>query len=145
MFHRGWRIVLVAILSCALGVNYTLYTWLDYEILGISKGKMAIGLQLWGYIVVLLGVVLLLTLAAAKFMNSKMIQKQIEIVMALLFVLQLPMISLWFMALFMQGSDAIPGVLLHHLLIGFALYSFLRHQSYVKQQLSDHDDLSASS
>lgn len=137
--------MLVAILSCALGLNYTLYTWLNYEILGISKGKLAIGLHLWGYIVLLLGVVLLLTLAASKFINIKMIDKQIEIVMLLLFVLQLPMISLWFMALFMQGSDAFQGVLLHHLLLGFALYSFLRHQSYAKQQLSDHDDISTGS
>jgi hypothetical protein len=144
MFYRGWRIVLVAVLACALGVNYTLFTWLNYEILGISSGKLSTGLQAWGYIVLLLGVLLLITLAVSKIINIKMIDKQLEIVMVLLFVLQLPMISLWFMALLMQGNEAIQGVVMHHILLGLALYHFLKYQYKSHKQATNHDDFDVS-
>lgn len=129
MVYRVWQIVLTATMSCAIGVNYTIFTWLDFEVLGISKGKMSAGLIGWGYLLLLLGLVLFLTLAARKIMNIKMIDTQLDIIMAIIFVLQLPMISLWFMAIFMQGKEAIPGVLLHHVLLGLALYIFLSNQS----------------
>lgn len=128
MFYRGWQIVLIAVLSCALGINYTLYEWLNYEILSISKGRLSTALQVWGYIQLTLGLLLLAALALRKKINVKMADKQLEIVMILVFVLQLPMISLWVMAIFMQGKQALQGVLLHHILLGLALYRFLTNQ-----------------
>lgn len=104
MFYRVWQVALVAGLSCVCGINYTWYRWFDYQILGINKGSLYISLQVWGYVLLALGVLLALSIPARKFTNVKMIDKQLEIVVAVVFVLQLPIVSLWFMALFMQGE-----------------------------------------
>lgn len=145
MLYRWWQIVLVAVMCCALGINYTYYTWLDYEILGISKGRLSTSLQIWGYILLALGLLLFATLAARKKINVKMIDKQLEIFIALIFVLQLPIISLWFMATFMQGIEALPGGLLHLLLLGLAAYSFLSNHHMSDKQHSYPNDTGQSS
>lgn len=125
MFYRVWQVALMAGLSCIYGINYTIYQWFDYKILGISKGSLYTSLQVWGYVLLAVGILLILAIATRKFINVKMIDKQLEIAIAVVFVLQLPIVSLWFMALFMQGGEAIKGVLIHVALLVFALYCFL--------------------
>ncbi|MEK4249572.1 MULTISPECIES: hypothetical protein [Paenibacillus] len=134
MFYRVWQVALVAGLSCVCGINYTWYRWFDYQILGINKGSLYISLQVWGYVLLALGVLLALSIPARKFTNVKMIDKQLEIVVAVVFVLQLPIVSLWFMALFMQGGEAVSGVLIHLILLGLALNSYLSSYPPSKQQ-----------
>lgn len=138
MFYRVWQVALVAGLSCICGINYTMYRWFDYKILGISKGSLLTSLQVWGYVLLAVGILLIGSIAARKFINVKMVDKQLEIAVAVVFVLQLPIVSLWFMALFMQGGEAIKGVLIHLILLVFALYCFL--SSYPPSKLHDFPD-----
>lgn len=136
MFYRIWQVLIIAVLACLAGLNYTVYRWFNYDALGIVKGLLRTSLISWGYISLLLGILMFATLAFRKVINVKMIDKPLEIFMIIICVMQLPMVSLWVMAFVMQGFEAIIGVTLHAallLLIGYCFFTTHRTPRYLKE------------
>lgn len=138
MMNQAWKVALVGGLSCLCGINYSMYTIYDYSVLGINKGVLFTSLHIWGYILFIVGLLLLATLGARKHINVKMIDKQLEISAIIVFVLQLPIISLWFMALILQGIEAIIGIIVHIVLLSMSFYCFWSsHQQPKRQMISE--------
>jgi len=134
-------VALIAVLTCLAGINYTLYSWLDYRILGIGKGFLLHSLTIWGYTSLTLGLLMIATLAFRKVINVIMIDKPLELFMAIIFVIQLPVISLWFMAVMMQGVEAISGAVIHGALLILIGYSFLTsHRTPRKQKEQQQEE-----
>lgn len=143
MFYRISQVALVAVLTCLAGINYTWYSWFDYMLLGIGKGFLLQSLTIWGYASMVLGTLMFGTLAFRKMINVIMIDKPLEIFMAIIFVIQLPIVSLWFMAVIMQGADAFIGVAVHSTLLIVIGYSFLTsHRTPRKQKDQQQDETS---
>ncbi|MFC6332489.1 hypothetical protein ACFP56_07610 [Paenibacillus septentrionalis] len=142
MLYRVWEVALVAVLSCICGINYTIYKWFDYKSLGISRGALLTSLRVWGMVLLIIGILLLISLAVRKFTNVKIIDKQVELAVVVVFVLQLPIVSLWFMALLMQGADAVIGAVIHMVLLLLSMYYYLsshrppkRHKDIIDESI----------
>lgn len=137
MFYRIWQVALIAAISSSAGLNYTLYTWFDYKMLGIGNGALHQSLIIWGYISMGLGILMFGTLAFRKIINVKMVDKPLEIFMVIIFVMQLPLISLWLMSLMMQGAIALVGTAVHAallILIGYCFFTTHRTPKHLKDQ-----------
>jgi len=113
MSYRIWQVALVSLLTSLVGINYTIYAWFDYGFLGIVKGVLLKSLTFWGYASIVIGIMMLVSIALRKVINVKIINTQIEYGMTMTFVMQLPMVSLWFMAIVMSGIEAGIGAILH--------------------------------
>jgi len=143
MFYRISQVALVAVLTCLAGINYTWYSWFDYKILGIGKGFLLHSLTTWGYVSMSLGLLMFGTLAFRKVINVIMIDKPLEIFMAIIFVIQLPVVSLWFMAVMMQGVEALTGVIMHSALLILIGYRFMTsHRTPRKQKDQQQEETS---
>ena len=117
------NVFVISGLAFALGINYCVFNWLDYDIIGLNGAFISSARFIWGLLQTFFGILLL----GCLFLNnvSMTAHKIWNIVAAIVFVMQLPMTSLWYMSLMREPIASLLGVIIHTLLIGLITYDYL--------------------
>jgi|GEM_PF-4936061 len=114
---------IISFLAFILGINYCLFAWLNYDIIGMNGDFMSSARLTWGIIQTIFGFLLLVLLYFRRI--THIVHKYWTILMSIVFAMQLPIASLWYMTLMREPLDALLGVLLHTLLIGLIAVDYL--------------------
>lgn len=115
--------IVISLLAFVLGINYCLFAWLSYDIIGLNGEFMYSARTIWGVIQTVLGCLMLAFLFLRRI--THVVHKYWTVIMAIVFVMQLPIASLWYMTLMREPLSALLGVILHTMLIGLIAADYL--------------------
>lgn len=128
------NIYMISIIALALGINYCLLAWLDYSILGLNGDIMSPARTIWGTLQTFFGLLLILFLLFKNKISHW--HKYWTITVGIVFVMQLPIASLWYMMLMREPLLALSGVIIHTLLIVLITLDYLNsHKNFTHSHL----------
>lgn len=139
---RQINIYLISIIALVLGINYSIFTWMDYSILDLNGDIMSPARIIWGTAQSFFGLLLLLFLLLKN--KISFWRKIWTITVGIVFVMQLPIASFWYMMLMREPLLALSGVTIHTLLIVLIAVDYLtshKHTTYTQsEKFTDNGD-----
>lgn len=117
MNWKMWLITLVSAMSIGTGIFYLTGVGFGYSFLGMEAGSERIAVQFWGKVSIGLGILLLITMLLRAKMNERINDSQLIIFLGLLFIIQIPPLGLWCLAIILGSIESWAGVTVHALLL----------------------------
>ncbi|WP_141506107.1 hypothetical protein [Paenibacillus luteus] len=114
---KRWLIAALSVASIVVGILYAGQIGFSYSFLGAESGSERYAVRFWSQISMGLGFIMLVTLLLRNKMNAKANDAILIFVLCLLFIIQLPPISLWLLGMIVGSNAAIGGFAVHGLLI----------------------------
>lgn len=114
---RKRLIVLASSISILAGLFYRLGIGFRYQFLGMEAGSERAAVHYWGIISIGLGLTLFVTMVIRSKMNAQVNDGLLIMILALLFIIQLPPFALWLLAAIIGSFGAITGIVVHTALI----------------------------
>lgn len=114
---KKWFIVMLSVASIVVGILYAGQIGFSYSFLGVESGSERNAVRYWSQVSMGLGFIMLVTLLLRHKMNARANDAILVFGLCLLFIIQLPPISLWLLGMIVGSHAAIGGFAVHGLLI----------------------------